>query len=225
MRNRTIVYGACLVLLAVTLGCAVLTKDDGACGCSAKPVALFDGRTFKGWEGNLDWFRIEDGAIVAGTLDKSVPRNEFLCTTKEYGDFELRLLTKAIGEGVNAGIQFRSHRVPNDNEVSGYQADIGGESGQYQMVWGSLYDESRRNTMLVTADSKKLAEVLKPDGWNEYVIRCEGNRIQMWLNGLQTVDYTETDDSIASTGIIGLQVHGGPPSEAWYKDITIKEIR
>jgi hypothetical protein len=109
--------------------------------------------------------------------------------------------------------------------VSGYQADIGGESGQYQMVWGSLYDESRRNTMLVTADSKKLAEVLKPDGWNEYVIRCEGNRIQMWLNGLQTVDYTETDDSIASTGIIGLQVHGGPPSEAWYKDITIKEIR
>jgi len=39
------------------------------------------------------------------------------------------------------------------------------------------------------------------------------------------VDYTETDDSIASTGIIGLQVHGGPPSEAWYKDITIKEIR
>jgi len=225
MRKSTILYGVCLALLTVTLGCAMLPTDDRACGCSGEPVALFDGKTFKGWEGNLEWFRIEDGAIVAGTLDRSVPRNEFLCTTKEYGDFELRLLAKAIGEGVNAGIQFRSRRVPNDNEVSGYQADIGGESGQYQMVWGSLYDESRRNTMLVTADSKKLAEVLKPDGWNEYVIRCEGNRIQMWLNGLQTVDYTETDDSIASTGIIGLQVHGGPPSEAWYKDITIKEIQ
>ncbi len=225
MRNQTIVHGVCLVLLTAALGCATLASNGRECGSSAKAVALFDGKTFKGWEGNLEWFRIEDRAIVAGTLDKQVPRNEFLCTIREYSDFELRLLAKAIGEGVNAGIQFRSHRIPNHNEVSGYQADIGGESGQYEMVWGSLYDESRRNTMLAIADAKELAKVLKAGGWNKYVIRCEGNRIQMWLNGLQTVDYTETDDSIASTGIIGLQVHGGPPSEAWYKDITIKEIR
>jgi hypothetical protein len=109
--------------------------------------------------------------------------------------------------------------------VSGYQADIGGESGPYPIVWGSLYDESRRNTMIAIADAEEVRKVLKPDGWNEYVIRCEGSRIQMWLNGLRTVDYTETEESIASTGIIGLQVHGGPPTEAWYKDITIKEIR
>ena len=224
MKRHAIVCGFSMILLAVTLGCATVAVEEQACEFPAEAVALFDGKTFNGWEGNLEWFRIEDGAIVAGTMDKEIPHNEFLCTTREYSDFELRLKAKAIGEEVNAGIQFRSQRIPNDNEVSGYQADIGGESGQYAMVWGSLYDESRRNTMIAIADTQKLSKVLKPDGWNEYVIRCDGNRIQMWLNGLQTVDYTETDDSIPATGIIGLQIHGGPPTEAWYKDIMIEEL-
>ncbi len=224
MRNVTIARGLCAIVFTAAVGCANIAGTDELARTSPGPVALFDGKTFKGWEGNLEWFRIEDGAIVAGTMERAIPRNEFLCTTKEYSDFELRLRVKTIGENVNAGIQFRSRRIPNDNEVSGYQADIGGEIGEYGVVWGSLYDESRRNRMLATADAREVAKVLKPGDWNEYVIRCEGNRIQLWLNGLQTVDYTETDDSIESAGIIGLQVHGGPPSETWYKDIVIREL-
>ncbi len=119
-------------------------------------------------------FRIEDGAIVGGSLKNPTLRNEFLCTTREYSDFELWLKAKAIGEGVNAGIQFRSRRIPNDNEVSGYQADIGEESGEYEIVWGSLYDESRRRKILATANQQELAKVLKPDDWIEYDIRCQG---------------------------------------------------
>ena len=42
---------------------------------------LFDGKTFAGWEGNLELFRIEDGAVVGGNLRDEIPRNEFLCTT------------------------------------------------------------------------------------------------------------------------------------------------
>jgi len=38
------------------------------------------------------------------------------------------------------------------------------------------------------------------------------------------VDYTEPDESIEATGLIGLQVHAGPPTEAWYEDIKIKVI-
>ena len=49
-------------------------------------VSLFDGKTLDGWDGNLDWFRMEDGAIVAGSLEKDIPHNEFLSTKKEYGD-------------------------------------------------------------------------------------------------------------------------------------------
>jgi len=66
--------------------------------------------------------------------------------------------------------------------------------------------------------------VLKRDDWNEYRIRCQGPHIQLWINGFQTVDYTEPDDKIERRGIIGLQIHAGRPSEARYKDITIQEL-
>ena len=185
----------------------------------AKPQALFDGKTLEGWEGNLKLFRVEDGAIVAGTLKERIARNEFLCTKKEYGDFELRLKAKLAGEGANAGVQIRTKRIPNHHEVSGYQADMG------DGWWGSLYDEARRKKTLVSADPELIKKVLKHDDWNDYKIRCEGKHIQLWLNGEKTVDYTEQDDSIPTRGVLGVQIHGGPPSEAWYKDLTIKELQ
>jgi len=186
------------------------------------PRPLFDGRTFTGWEGDTaNSFRIEDGAIVGGNLKAPIPHNEFLCTTQTYGNFILRLECKLVGPG-NAGIQIRSQRVPNHHEVSGYQADMSaGADGGY---WGCLYDESRRNRMLARPERDVIKKALKPDGWNLYEIRCEGLRIQLAINGVQTVDYTEADDKIPATGIIGLQIHGGPPSEAWYRNITIEEL-
>lgn len=185
---------------------------------AAKAVSLFDGKTFDGWEGPTDVFRIEDGAIVGGTLKARVPRNEFMSTKKEYRDFELRVEFKVLGADPNAGIQIRSRRIPNNNEMIGYQADVG------QTYWGCLYDESRRNKVLARPNEAELKKVLKPRDWNQYVIRCQGKRIQLWMNGYQTVDYTEKDDRIEQSGVIGVQIHGGGPSEAWYRNITIKEL-
>jgi hypothetical protein len=219
MQAKLFLKGLLFLLVITAIGCS-----GNKCSQKGVRVSIFNGKTFNGWEGDLNWFRIEDGAIVAGTLEKEIPLNFFLCTTKEYSDFELRLETRLLGEGANAGIQFRSRRVPDETEVSGYQADIGGESGQYEVVWGSLYDESRRSTMISIANQEQVLKALCADDWNEYVIRCEGNHIQMWLNGYQTVNYIEEDDSIEATGIIGLQIHGGPPSEAWYRNITIVEL-
>jgi hypothetical protein len=179
---------------------------------------LFDGKTLDGWEGNPEVFRVEQGAIVGGSLKIPVVRNEFLCTKQEYGDFELRLKFKLLGKGANAGIQIRSRRIPNHHEMIGYQADMG------DGWWGCLYDESRRRRVLARADAAALGNVLKRDDWNEYVIRCEGPRVQLWINGLKTVDYREADESIEQRGVVGLQIHSGPPSEAWYKDITIREL-
>jgi hypothetical protein len=184
-----------------------------------KPVAIFDGKTFAGWEGDRTIFRIQDGAIVGGSLEGKVARNEFLCTTKTYGDFELRLKVKLLGgNGANAGIQFRTRRIPNHHEVSGYQADMG--TGW----WGALYDESRRNKILKGADQGKMKSVIRVGDWNDYVIRAVGRRIQLGVNGVQTVDYVEEEPNIETTGVICVQIHGGPPSEAWYKDITLVDL-
>ncbi|HEX7377580.1 MAG TPA: DUF1080 domain-containing protein [Pirellulales bacterium] len=180
---------------------------------------LFDGKTFNGWEGDTEKsFRIEQGAIVGGSLKEKTPRNEFLCTTREFDDFELRLKFEVLGQGTNAGVQIRSRRVPNHHEMIGYQADLG------QGWYGSLYDESRRQVMLAEADPKVVAAAVKPGDWNDYKIRCQGKRIQLWINGRQTVDYTEPDDKLEQRGLIGLQIHAGPPGEAWYKDIEIEEL-
>ena len=206
------------IVLVVGVVLSVLGFVSFVKAADDKGAALFDGKTFNGWEGNLSAFRIEDGAIVGGSLKQKVERNEFLCTTKEYGDFELRVTFKLLGEGVNAGIQFRTKRIPNHHEVSGYQADMG------EGYWGALYDESRRNKILAAPEKEAVAKIVKLNDWNEYVIRAEGKHIQQWLNGTKTVDYTETDDTVATTGVIALQIHGGPPSEAWYKNIAIKEI-
>lgn len=192
-------------------------------GKSTNPVPLFDGKSFAGWEGDIkSVWRIEDGALVAGSLQKKQANNNFLATTKEFTNFELSLKWKLEGtEGfINGGVQFRSKRIPNDFEVIGYQADLGAGFD------GALYDESRRKKVLMKPTPEVLTKAAKPLGeWNDYRIRAEGKRIQLWLNGVQTVDYTETEAGIEETGLIAVQIHGNATSIVRYKDIVIEELK
>ncbi len=184
---------------------------------------MFDGKTFTGWEGEVaKTWRIEDGSLMAGSLVKGQPKNEFLATSKEYQNFDLRLKWKLEGSKgfVNGGVQFRTKRIPNSNEVRGYQADLG---AGYD---GMLYDESGRG-ILVDPSKEIKAKAGKPLGqWNDYRIRCEGPHIQIWLNGIQTVDYTEKDPKIPLKGIIAVQIHSNeePGTIVAYKDISIQEL-
>jgi hypothetical protein len=147
--------------------------------------------------------------------------NEFLATTRSYTKFILRAECKLVGPA-NGGIQIRSQRIPNSHEVRGYQADM--SSDKDGGWWGCLYDESRRRRMLGVADKEQLLRHLKPDDWNHYEIRCEGRRIRLFVNGQLTVDYTEPDEGIPLSGIIAVQIHKGPPSEAWYRNLSIAEL-
>jgi len=186
----------------------------------AKPVKIFDGKTFAGWEGDTNkTFRIVDGAIVGGSMSANVPRNEFLATTRQYTNFVLRLEFKLLGGAkANGGVQIRTQRIPNHHEVSGYQADMG------DGWWGCIYDESRRNKVVAKADPALTDKLVKRNEWNSYEIRCEGKRIRLAINGTQTVDFTEEDDKIPQFGIIAVQIHGGPPSEAWYRNFVLEEL-
>ncbi len=183
---------------------------------------IFDGKTFGGWEGDTaKTFRLENGAIIGGSATERIPRNEFICTKIAYSDFVLTLECKLTGDGGNAGVQFRSVRIPNHHEMIGYQADLTTD-GEYS---GRLYDESRRKRFLVeSADDAQRRAAYKINDWNTYKIVCEGKRIRLFLNGVLTVDYTESDDSIPLRGIIGLQIHAGPPSEAAYRNIFLERL-
>ncbi len=207
-------------LLQVCILANYATSQDRKPEAGFKP--LFDGKSLDGWEGNLSYFRVEQEAIVAGTLKEKIPNNEFLCTQKKYGDFELRLEVKLQGQGNNAGVQFRSARIANDHEVSGYQCDVG--VAWNRPVWGGLYDESRRRKMLAEGPADLLPKWVKEGQWNELWILAVGDKINLSVNGHPTIEFVEKDTEIARDGIIGLQIHSGPPTEAWYRNIRIREI-
>lgn len=189
---------------------------------AADPTLLFDGTSFSGWNGDTkETWRIENGAIVAGSPDKAAPRNEFLATDREFEDFELKLEYRMdCTGGCNAGVQFRSKRVPNHHEVSGYQADIA------PGITGGLYDESRRKKMLGLPPKELQAKALAAakDGWNEYTIRAEGRRIRFSINGIELLDYTEPDETIPLKGMIALQIHGGLKGMIRYRNLRITEL-
>lgn len=193
---------------------------------SARPVlpfrkpgawrSLFDGRTLDGWaEDTPNVWSVRDGMIVG--RHNGQRWNDFLRTRESFGDFELSLEFRLTGGAGNSGIQFRSVPAPADHELSGYQADIG------EGYWGSLYDESRRNRTLAEAPKPAIAR-LDRSGWHTYVVRANGRHISLTLDGMRTVDYTETDPEILERGILALQVHSGPGIEVSFRNIRIREL-
>lgn len=127
---------------------------------NAAELNLTDGRTFNGWVGdtNKTW-RMEDGAFVGGTLERKVPQNEFLRTTRSFTNFVLKVKFKLVGTDaggfINGGVQIRSEPAKTPpNEMVGYQCDIG------EGWWGALYDESRRNKVLIKPDPKAIGLTL-----------------------------------------------------------------
>lgn len=203
----------------------------GLLGLGAAPAPLFDGKSLAGWEGDPKVWRVEDGVIVGGSMAGN-PRNEFLTTKGKYFNFRLRLEYKLTGtEGfVNGGVQLRSLRMTNPpNEMIGYQADIGAG------FTGSLYDESRRKRVLAKVGTgvgskgvkseAELKQVEKSGDWNTYEVVAVGPRIMIYLNGQNTVDYTESDPSVDDAyGHIGLQIHGNCKAEIRFRNITVDPL-
>ena len=175
----------------------------------------------KGWTLVDDWMKIEDGVIIAGSMDKAIPKTMYAVHEKEYYNFELRAQAKAEGpEKTNGGFQIRSSFNKEKGSMHGYQADMGFK------YWGLIYDQGRRNSLLTKLPEEiDLKKDINWGEWNDYVVRCEGPRIRVWINGKLFSDYTEKDEKIAKVkGVIGLQMHGGPASIRYYRNIRIKEL-
>ena len=199
-------------LAAVAAGMALPAADASEDGFEP----LFNGKDLTGWQGDPFLWKVEDGMVVGRS--PGIAYNDFLTTTEEYSDFILRFQIQLVDNVGNSGVQIRSRRVSGSMEMIGYQVDVG------PSWWGSLYDESRRRVTLAAPSEATIKRALKPTDWNDYEVQASGKHIVLKLNGVVTVDYTEEDESIEQTGLIGLQVHSGPPLEARFRNIHIKQL-
>lgn len=179
---------------------------------------LFNGKNLDDWIVDTPGLWSVQNGVISGK-SPGLKYNDFLRTRKHYRNFILKAsfrMTDPTGRG-NSGIQFRSKPVEGSHEVSGYQADMG------QQYWGALYDESRRKKVLVQASEAALAKLDKT-GWNQYVITAKGNHITIELNGVKSVEWTETEPGIEDNGFIALQLHSGGPLTMEFKDLMIRVL-
>ena len=174
---------------------------------------LFDGKTLAGWDGDPKIWSVKDGVIIGATEGVTMTDNSFLISKEKYSDFVLKVEVKLRNH--NSGIQFRSEALPNW-VAKGLQADMA--QGNW---WGSIYDEKGKRGTIVNGWKGKAETVVKPDDWNDYEVLCDGDLIQLRVNGLLTA---ELHDTSATTGILGLQVHRGPAMEVRFRNIRIKEL-
>jgi len=225
----TLLFGLAIVVFVCFVG-PPARAADGEQGFTS----MFNGKDLTGWEGKEGWWYVEDGAITSqSTPEKPCLKcNYLIWQGGKPGDFELRLRYRIVGG--NSGIQFRSQTRP-DWDTYGYQADIdaagqwagalfeharGGIAMRGQRV---VVDESGKKEITSLGDSAELMKHIKKEDWNEYCITARGSEITLAINGVvmsQAVDHEK--GKAAREGIIGLQVHPGPPMKIQFKDLRIK---
>jgi hypothetical protein len=207
---------------------------------ASQSVEIFNGKDLKGWtkRGGNATYRVENGEIVGHSAPNTT--NTFLCTDKEFGDFELELDFKIDPQDFNSGVQLRSHARPEgDHErVYGYQVEI--DTNADRPWTGGIYFEGgskdkngdwiRPGGWLYDLKSNEAAQKERHLGqWNHFKIVAKGRRIQTWLNGVPAADYTDNDEkAFTPKGFIALQVHavGGntKTKEVRWKNIKLKTL-
>jgi hypothetical protein len=232
----------------LALGVGLFSQGAFAAENEAGFKSLFNGKNLIGWDGRPQHWSVENGAIMGRTTKEHPAKgNNFLIWTNgTVGDFELRCsyrITPNNDKGfANSGIQYRSKDFGNF-VVGGYQADM--EAGKTYS--GILYEERMRGILaergqkvvIKEADGKTVKEVvgslgnsdeiqaaIKQDGWNDYVVIAKGNHLQHFINGKQTVDVVDEQESkAAKSGILALQLHAGEPMTVQFKGIRLKELK
>ena len=173
---------------------------------------LFNGRNLEGWHASEggSW-EVNDG-IIFGKSEASEPLHGILLTDREFSDFKLKVIFKAV-KG-NSGVYFRVTEVEAPVRVHGFQAEIDPRKDT-----GGLYETGGRD-WVVKRDPKEVQK-WNTDGWNEMIILCIGSHITVWVNGLKTAELI--NDPGRRSGFIGIQLHGNMDMDVQFKNIMIHE--
>jgi hypothetical protein len=207
----------------LTLALALLILAPAALALNGDWVKIFDGKTMTGWRlmavhgGNGGVWVVENGALVAD--QEKDHKGGLIGTEKKYGDFEIELEFMA-DKPVDTGLFLRTRE-----DGMGYQITIDYRDGGYI---GSLYAPAEGGFI---QQNRMWEKFFRPGKWNKLRARVEGQpaRVQAWLNGVQTVNFTDNRDRYPREGYIGLQVHGGAgawgdTSKARFRNIRVKEL-
>ena len=228
---------ATLALLGAGCASGPAPADEGA-----QPVgraqALFNGRDLSGWNGDPQYWRVENGAIVGETTaENPLSQNTFIVWEGDpLENFTLRVDFR-LSAG-NSGIQYRSE-VLEGWSAGGYQADMD-FANRYT---GMLYEERGRgivatrgqqvviepdgrfNVVGAVGDPQALGQRIDMSDWNTYEITAIDNHLVHRVNGRVTVDVTDNQvEERSMSGILGLQIHTGPPMKAEFRNITLTRL-
>ena len=227
-------FRSAIVVLILMVSPSIVLADQ--------KVELFNGKDLTGWTklGGNGTYKVEDGEIVGRSAPNTT--NTFLCTDKEFGDFELELDFKIDPKDYvfNSGVQIRSHSRPEGDQerVYGYQVEI--DTKEDRPWTGGIYFEGgskdkngqwiRKGQWLNDLAKNKPAQKERHLGdWNHLKIVAKGHRIQTWVNGVPAADFTEKDEKAFSPkGFIALQVHAvgklTDSREVRFKNIKLKTL-
>lgn len=73
--------------------------------------------------------------------------------------------------------------------------------------------------------SDSLKTLIKPEDWNTFHLMVKGNRLQHYVNGVLMSDVTDEDTvNGKASGLLGVQVHVGPPMKVQYRNLMLKQL-
>jgi hypothetical protein len=198
---------------------------------------IFNGKDLTNWEGDSKYWSVEDGALT-GVTDGTLKRNSFIIwrggTVK---NFEMRVQVKITKNG-NSGLQYRSAPLPDvgPDVLTGYQCDVVQNRNDYN---GMLYEERGRRIISHTGEKVVVDTNGQPwvvgsvpgvkefaaDEWHDYRVLVVGNHHQHWIDGVLTTDVVDHDEiGRRLEGLVGVQVHVGPPMKVQYRNWRIKHL-
>ena len=243
--NRTvsgIVFGVCcLVHAQQPPPIPRQTYPVPAAGDDSGYELIFDGKTLKGWEGDPKYWRVENGALVGQvTPETLLKQNSFIIWRGgETKDFELKVEYRISATG-NSGINYRSIEVPGAPwAMRGYQADIDGQNrytGQNYEERGRTFNALRGQITRIPpgkkaevigslGDAKELESFIRKDDWNTCHLIVRGATLIHILNGhVMSVVIDDDTENRRFDGLLGVQVHVGPPMKVEYRNFRIKKL-
>lgn len=188
-----------VVFASVAVGIAVLPAR--VIGQAGGWATLFDGTNLNGWQvlGDANW-QVGDGAVTATS------GSGFLVTPRSYGDFELSV-EFWVDEPANSGIFFRCANPAVIADRNCYEANI----------YDTRPDQAYRTGGIVHIASPS-ARIDAGGRWNTYLIRAEGTRLVVTLNGTTLVD---TTNNLFAAGPIALQYGAGTVR---FRNVRIREL-